>query len=215
MERPHVLLSFAQGLDGSIGGPRGERIALSCPESLDMTRGLRASVDAILVGAGTVRADAPSLGLHGFPGRPPRPVVIDGSLSVGVEARVYARRESRPVAICRPGADRAREAALRAGGVEVLKVEPEGSGRIPEEALLRALWGIGVASVMVEGGAKVIGGFLRSGLVDELVITLCPLAPAGVGPWRGAAEYPPFRLDGAAWERRGSDMVLRGRPLFG
>jgi riboflavin-specific deaminase-like protein len=222
MERPYVCLSFAQGLDGSIGGLSQERIAISGPESLAMTYGLRSRFDAILVGSGTIKADDPSLGLHGAPGKPPRPIVVDPSLSTPPGARVYSRRESRPVILCAPGSSPERMEEYRARGVEVVECEAPSftaprfgeTARIEPAAILAALFGIGVASVMVEGGRAIIASFLRSRLVDELVITLAPRYFPGKGPWAGEGDIPAFNLTEAKWEVYGEDIVLSGKPLF-
>ncbi len=79
-DRPAITLSYAQSLDGSLTTRRGRPLALSGPESYQLTHHLRADHDAILVGIDTVLADDPRLTVRGVRGEAPQPVVLDSRL---------------------------------------------------------------------------------------------------------------------------------------
>ena len=78
--RPFVTLSYAQSLDGSIADRPGRPLALSGPQAMALTHGLRAAHEAILVGIGTVLADNPRLNVRLVDGPDPQPMVVDSRL---------------------------------------------------------------------------------------------------------------------------------------
>jgi GTP cyclohydrolase II len=94
--RPFVTLAYAQSIDGSISIARGQRSALSGPESLRYTHALRAGHDGILVGVGTVLADDPELRVRLVDGRDPQPVIVDSHLSTPIEAKLLAQSGRNP-----------------------------------------------------------------------------------------------------------------------
>ncbi len=101
-DRPYVVLSYAQSVDGSIAGRNRERIRLSGAESMRLTYGIRALCDTILVGIGTVLADDPQLTVKEIEGPSPRPIVLDTHLRTPLGARLIARRGSPRLARPRP-----------------------------------------------------------------------------------------------------------------
>ncbi|RKO86533.1 dihydrofolate reductase-like domain-containing protein, partial [Blyttiomyces helicus] len=183
---PFVTLTYAQSLDGFIAGPNLAPLTLSSPDSFVLTHALRASHDAILVGVSTVLNDRPSLSTrlvaHGpkgptDPATHPRPVVLDTTLRCPLSARFMDRS---PVLITTCRHDPARREELEgAGAVVVVAAEKaDSSGRVDLEDALRLLAAppLGIRSVMVEGGATVIGAFLDGGptAVDLVVVTVAP-----------------------------------------
>uniref|UniRef100_A0A7S4VUF0 GTP cyclohydrolase II n=1 Tax=Alexandrium monilatum TaxID=311494 RepID=A0A7S4VUF0_9DINO len=186
-DRPFTLLSFAASLDGFIGGvcsrPDGsaERhpVPLSGEAAALLTQHLRGTVDAILVGVGTVQADDPRLDVRVADAGPsPRPVVLDSHLRLPLGCRLLTHHAAggRPpvLVLCTEEAEAARADALRAAGAIVLRCRAESHGRVCLSAAWARLAEVGVRSVMVEGGAEVIGGLLAdvpNGLVDRLVVT--------------------------------------------
>ena len=94
--RPFVTLAYAQSVDGSISIARGQRSALSGPESLRFTHALRAGHDGILVGVGTVVADDPELRVRLVDGRDPQPIIVDSHLRTPVGAKLLAQMGRQP-----------------------------------------------------------------------------------------------------------------------
>ncbi len=143
--RPHVVLKLAATLDGGTAAPNGTSQWITSPEARADGHRLRAESDAILVGAGTVRRDNPSLTVRDY-----RPPVLPGSGSVDPRRVVLGSVPAE--ALVRPCTE--------------LK------GEIPE--LLDQLGSEGVVQLLVEGGATVAGEFHRAGLVDRYVLYLAP-----------------------------------------
>ncbi len=209
---PRVTLTYAQSLDGSIAKDRGAPLILSSSESLAMTHRLRAAHDAILVGIGTVLADDPQLTVRLADGTDPQPVVLDSHLRIPEHCRLMDA-DLRPwLATVEGNGHRAR--TLEARGAQVLSLPADDRGRIDLPALLEALRHRGIHRLMVEGGASVITSFLRSGLVDWVVLTIVPRLVGGLRAVEG-----PLAADGLAaprllepdWQRFGSDLVMWGR----
>jgi 5-amino-6-(5-phosphoribosylamino)uracil reductase len=198
VERPYVLLSCAMSIDGYIDDASGERLQLSGEADLDQVDEARASSDAILVGAGTVRADNPRLLVRSAKrraaridrGLPPDPlrVVLSTAGDLDPGASVFTAGDARTVVYVASGAAAAARARL-AGIAEVA-----GAGDPVELCgVLADLTARGVARLMVEGGRSVLTQFLRLGLADELRLAVAPFfvgtsaAPRFVGdggfPW--------------------------------
>jgi diaminohydroxyphosphoribosylaminopyrimidine deaminase/5-amino-6-(5-phosphoribosylamino)uracil reductase len=183
--RPLVVLKLAATLDGRVAAPDGSSQWITGPEARADAHRLRAESDAILVGAGTVRADDPRLTVRGVE-------TPDGR---GV-------REPLRVVLGRAPAGAAVHPCL----------ELEGS---PAEVLDRLGERGDVLQLMIEGGAGVAGAFHRAGLVDRYVVYLAPALVGGAdgramfdGPgaptigvlWRGRIDAvrpvgPDLRVD--------------------
>jgi GTP cyclohydrolase II len=201
---PVVTLSWARSSAGAIAGPDGAPAALSGPESLRLTHRLRTLHDAILVGIRTVLADDPLLSSRLVEGRQPQPVVLDSRLRFPLTARLLARADRKPWIFC-GDAPMPAEDALVARGARVFHVASVG-GSLDLREVLAVLRSQGIASVMVEGGARVLAAFLGAGLVSQIVVTTSPSTLVGVpGP-----ELP--RCARSLEERWGSDTVTWGVP---
>ncbi|KAI8919093.1 dihydrofolate reductase-like domain-containing protein [Powellomyces hirtus] len=238
---PFLTLTYAQSVDGFIAKRDGRPLALSSPFSSVLTHALRASHDAILIGVTTAVNDDPSLttrcvaydvtGTH--PAQSPIPVILDSGLRTPVTAKVLRiprpRRgsdsDSKVVIITTRDHDAERKRALEAAGAVVVVVASDAHGRVDFPSALHALAHHGIRSVMVEGGATVIGNVLQSANVkiDLLVVTLAPVilgrgvhavgggASAGGGSQpseKVAEEEEPPRLVDVQWKQFGPDMVM-------
>ncbi len=218
LDRPHVTLTYAQSLDGSIAARSGRPLPLSGAESLAYTHQLRAEHDAILVGIGTVLSDDPRLNVRLASGSSPRPIILDGELRCPLAARCLdASRRPIVIAAARAAAERRR--ALEAQGVAVLTapVCKENESHLELSALLNRLFMKSIRSVMVEGGARVITSFLRARLVDRLIITIAPMLVGGLHGvvdllTDDAHDFP--RLRNATWQKLGDDWVVAGIPAW-
>ncbi len=227
--RPLVTLSYAQSLDGSIASRRGIRTLLSGPESLELTHRLRACHDAILVGIGTILADDPSLTVRLVEGKNPQPVILDSTLCFPLNAKMLQKNNTPWIAYRQPdpvqgpevGAYRERAAVLETLGVRLLPIPENPSGGLSLPVLLECLAEMGVSSLMVEGGARVITSFLDAGLVDYTVLTIAPLFLGGLPAveahtgniLHGAGEkrpLSPVRLREVGSERLGDDLIVWG-----
>jgi 5-amino-6-(5-phosphoribosylamino)uracil reductase len=188
-----VLLSAAVSLDGYLDDTGPDRLLLSSAEDLAEVDELRAGVDAILVGAGTIRADNPRLLVRSeaarrrrvAAGRPASPAKVTLSGSGGLDptaAFFTAGRSQRLVYVPDPAlagaVDRLGSVATVVGAGDPLSLP----------ALLADLANRGVRRLLVEGGGVVLTQFLAGQLVDELRLAVAPLfvgdpaAPRFVAP---------------------------------
>lgn len=187
---PYVIAKAGQSLDGRITRPAGEGQWLTSAEARAHGRRLRGRVDAILVGAGTVRADDPQLTLReaAFPGKEqPWRVVLTRSGDLPATAQVFTDEF------------KARTLVLR--GLEL------------EEAL-RELGRRGVVSVLIEGGADVLQQAFSNRLVDEVAWYVAPLlCGAGGLPVLGGRELSAsVTLKEVRMESLGDNLCITGRP---
>lgn len=213
--RPRVTLAYAQSLDGSIAAQPGHPLALSGPESLRLTHTLRARHDAILVGIGTVLADNPQLTVRLAEGRNPRPIVVDSQLRCPPAARLFQSGDKQPIIATTTLAPESRAEALQQAGARILCLPHTPDAHVSLPHLMAALHDEGIATLMVEGGARIITSFIRSQMVDEVVLTIAPLFVGGLRAVNEllsshAAELP--RLRNMTWQELGSDLIVQGAP---
>lgn len=181
---PFVTLSYAQSLDGAIGTQDGGPLLLSGPTSLRVTHALRAAHDAILVGIGTVLADDPQLTVRLVEGSHPQPIVVDSHLRFPLQARLLAHPKGPWIAhvdaraggqaIAHANGPMPAAARLQDAGARLLALPANAEGQVDLEALLAELGRIGIQSLMVEGGARIIGSLLAHSLAHFAVLTIVP-----------------------------------------
>ncbi|WP_328426501.1 dihydrofolate reductase family protein [Streptomyces sp. NBC_00443] len=210
---PYVLLSAAVSLDGYLDDTTPERLLLSSPADFDRVDEVRASVDAILIGAGTIRADNPRLLVNSAErraarvaaGKPEYPlkVTVSASGELDPTANFWHTGGEKIVYTTEKGAERLRRAPV-AADVVALGADLDWRG------LLRHLREVrGVERLMVEGGGTIHTQLLQQGLADEVQLVLAPLfvgdpdAPRLFGP--GGYQGGRLRL---LETRRIEDVVL-------
>jgi len=218
--RPLVTAKYAMSLDGRIATRTGHARWITGPAARRRAHALRDASDAVLVGAGTVRADDPALTTRDVPAdRPPNHplrVVLHGRGTLPLAARVFAPDLPGRTLLATAGAPARHVAALERAGVEVLRLPADAAGRLDLDALLDALGAREVMSLLVEGGATVLGAFLDAGRVDRVVAFVAPrliggaAAPAAFGG-RGIDRMSEAReLVDVRVERAGADLVVTG-----
>lgn len=216
--RPLVTLKLATTLDGRIAARTGAARWITSAPARALAHGLRDVSDAVLVGAGTVRADDPRLTCRLPGGRDPLRVVLAGpALDLPPRARVLAGGPPTLVIVPR-GAAPARVAALRRRGVEVMLL-PGRRGRVPFDVVARALGERGLTSVLVEGGGAVAAAALDARVADRLILFLAPTLLGGdgvaaIGPLGIASPARAVRVLEPAVARIGPDLVLEGRLRY-
>lgn len=177
--RPYVIAKWAQSIDGRlITDPKGppESRWISGEASRRRVHQLRARVDAIMVGAGTVLRDDPLLTARDVPlRRSAMRWVIDGRLRIATTSKLVrtARRFATVVFTTSAASDSRKAATLRRAGVEVLPCKSRG-GVIALDDLLGSPMFSGVTNVLVEGGPTLLNQFFRDDLVDEAHIYVAP-----------------------------------------
>jgi riboflavin-specific deaminase-like protein len=183
--RPYVLLSCATSADGYLDDASPARLILSGPADLDRVDEVRAGCDAILVGAGTIRADDPRLlirdprrrarrAARGLPEHPAR-VTLTATGDLDPAARFFAPGALRLV-YCATPALSAAKARLGDRAVLIDAGDPLSLG-----ALLSDLAERSVARLLVEGGSQLLAEFLTRDLADELHLAVAPFFVAQPG----------------------------------
>lgn len=174
---PYVHVKIAQSIDGFIAGSRAPRY-ISSPQSLRLAHRWRCEYDAVLVGAGTVKADNPQLTVRHARGRDPHVIIVDGRFSVSEHANALQRTSGRGVFVCVEASQARRQKAkvrrLEERGVMVLPL-PGHRGVIKLKDVLEAVYRFSIGSVLVEGGASVFTQFIDEALIDELSVFVAPL----------------------------------------
>ncbi|MDQ3867043.1 MAG: GTP cyclohydrolase II [Actinomycetota bacterium] len=170
--RPFVVLKYAQTVDGRIATRHGDAKWISSEPERRISHALRAACDAVLVGVGTATVDDPELTVRMVAGRSPLRVVLDSTLRLPPTARVLDDQAG-TIMITTARSSEDRRAALRARSVGVHVVDPGPRG-VDLAAALAGLRSVGVRSLLVEGGARVITSFLAEKLVDRLVVAIAP-----------------------------------------
>jgi GTP cyclohydrolase II len=209
-DRPGVVLKYAQTLDGRIATSTGDARWISGEPERRVAHAMRAGCDAVLVGAGTMLQDDPQLTVRMVPGASPLRVVLDSALRTPLTAKVLSD-DAATLILCRADADPARRRALAAAGVMVREVASGPDGlRIP--AILRLLRSLGVASLLVEGGGRVITSLLQAGAVDRVVVSVSPtIIGSGVdavGPLGTSRVADGIRLVNRSVHLAGDDVLL-------
>jgi diaminohydroxyphosphoribosylaminopyrimidine deaminase/5-amino-6-(5-phosphoribosylamino)uracil reductase len=186
LRRPFVIAKWAMTLDGRTSTDTGDSRWISNEASRRYAHELRASVDAIAVGVGTVFFDNPRLNVRlddntTVEQRQPRRVIFDGSLRIPLAARCLGPGGGDAVIVCSPAAPRDKAERLRAAGHTVVEV-PGGRGRIVLiPRALELLADIGIQSILVEGGRQLHTSLLSSGVADKIVVFIGPQIVGGAG----------------------------------
>ncbi|MCP1662014.1 MAG: 2,5-diamino-6-(ribosylamino)-4(3H)-pyrimidinone 5'-phosphate reductase [Methanocalculus sp. MSAO_Arc1] len=176
--RPYVIINAAMSADGKISTRERRQVRISGQEDFARVDRMRADVDAILVGIGTVRSDDPSLTVKSPAlredrrrrGRDENPVriVIDSRGETQPTADILNKGEGKRLIAVTSAADqnRVRELSRHA---EIISC---GDDTVDLTCLLRELQVRGINTLMVEGGGSVIWSFISQGLFDELNVYL-------------------------------------------
>jgi 5-amino-6-(5-phosphoribosylamino)uracil reductase len=212
--RPYTVLSCAVSVDGYLDDASDSRLILSGPEDLDEVDEFRAAVDAILVGAGTIRADNPRLLVrspsrvasrvaHGRPAHPRR-VTLTSSGSLAVEARFFTGPGETPLVYCRAREVTALSARLGAAAEVVSAGEPSSLAAVLSDlSASRSTY-----SLLIEAGAHLLREALAENLADELRLAVAPF-------FVGSPDAPRFALPGHYPYGAGHPMRLASARQLG
>jgi 2,5-diamino-6-(ribosylamino)-4(3H)-pyrimidinone 5'-phosphate reductase len=209
MAKPYVILNAAMSLDGKIATVSGDS-KISCEEDLDRIHMLRASVDAVMVGLGTVLADNPSLTVRRAPGENPIRVVVDSLGKTPLHAKVLDA-SARTIIAVTAKAPKKNVMGLLRKGVQVIAF---GKNEVDLKKLLENLQGLGVQRLLLEGGSTLNWGMLSRGLVDEVKVAVAPYLLGGVDARTlvGGRGFPKISesisLDLISFDWVGEDLLL-------
>jgi diaminohydroxyphosphoribosylaminopyrimidine deaminase / 5-amino-6-(5-phosphoribosylamino)uracil reductase len=203
-DRPFVVGQLGQSLDGRIATLTGESRDISSDSALIHLHRIRAHVDAVVVGAGTIIADDPRLSVRRVKGKNPARVVIDPSGRLDAKGQWLAPDGARRILVTG-----AREPACDAA--EIVRLETQ-DGVIPPAAIVEALFARGLKRLLVEGGARTLSNFIEAGLLDRLHLLVGPII---LGSGRNGLELSPIAtLENALRPRVQAHLLEGGDVLF-
>jgi diaminohydroxyphosphoribosylaminopyrimidine deaminase/5-amino-6-(5-phosphoribosylamino)uracil reductase len=168
-----VVAQLGQSLDGRIATASGDSRYINCPDGIRHLHRLRALVDAVVVGIGTVVADDPQLTVREVEGRSPARIVIDPNFRLQPTARILAD-DGVPVLAVQGWA------GPRPGRVEPVMVAAQ-DGKLHPPDIVAGLLAKGYRRILIEGGAGTVSGFLAAGALDRLHVSIAPVI-IGAGP---------------------------------
>jgi diaminohydroxyphosphoribosylaminopyrimidine deaminase/5-amino-6-(5-phosphoribosylamino)uracil reductase len=220
--RPWVILKAGMTLDGKIATAGGESQWITGEASRHHAHRLRAQVDAVMVGIGTVLRDDPRLTAR-LPGRVRQPlrVIVDSTARIPLTASVLSPAlRGGTVIAATDRAPRRRVERLRRLGTNVL-LFPARAGRVPLPALLLQLGRLKVTSVMIEGGSELNASALRHGAIHRVRLYIAPRLLGGQGAkgllgGRGGARLAEaVSLTEVTVRAIGDDLLLEGSVQAG
>ena len=183
--RPYILLNYAMSLDGKISTEDRDPVRFTSGIDRRLMDEIRADVDAVLIGAGTLRAEDPPVRIQAAKrrdertrmGKSPHPVsiILSRSMRIPSEGRYWKDGQVERIiatAVQTP-ADRSLPFQEKA---EVIRT---GETSVDLNELCRMLSDRGIRRLLVEGGGEVNMAFWAAGLVDEVYLTLCPVVIGG------------------------------------
>jgi diaminohydroxyphosphoribosylaminopyrimidine deaminase / 5-amino-6-(5-phosphoribosylamino)uracil reductase len=168
--RPLFHLKLATSLDGAIATSAGESKWITGAAARADGHRLRATHDAVLVGANTVAQDDPELTcrLPGLSACSPVRVVLTSRARLPLNSRLVATADKAPVWLICTQVDPDHELRLAERGVKVIRVRAAADGRVDVLAAAKALGDQGLTRVLIEGGGQVAAAFLKASLVDRI-----------------------------------------------
>lgn len=208
--RPWVVLKAAVSLDGRIATPTGDAKWITGELARRDAHRLRAQADAVLVGGETVRCDNPRLNVRGVRGADPRRVVLSRALDIPADAAVLG-----PDTLVFHGAEAplARRDEIARRGATPIQIAADADGlALPE--VLAHLARQGVVHLLVEGGGRIHGAFVRAALADEACFYVAPRLLGEGRPVLAGLAAPTVAegctLDDVSVRRFGQDVRIRG-----
>lgn len=203
---PIVVAQLGQSLDGRIATVTGASHFINGPAGIDHLHRLRALVDAVVVGVGTVCADDCRLTVRRVEGASPARVVIDPAGRVPLDAAAFADDGARRLVIRAEGAPR-----CPVEGVETVFLPSSGRCGVAPADLVAALARRGLRRVLVEGGATTVSAFVAVDAVDRLHVMVAPLL---VGSGREGLSLAPIRELRSARRPQASAYPLPGGDVL-
>jgi len=180
LKRPFIHVKWAQSLDGRLACRGGFSRWITNREARRYAHEMRARCDAVMIGAGTLRADDPCLTVRDVPSvmRPTAPaplrVVLAGRKPLDMDSRLFSPALREGSLVLAATGSIALEQARR-NALHVLEVSPDERGLPDLAESFRALYSAGVGSILVEGGSTVLTALLSRGLWDRMTVFVAPL----------------------------------------
>lgn len=174
--RPHIILSAAVSLDGKIA-TKNKDSALSSRQDKIRFHGMRAKVDAILVGINTVKIDDPLLTARYAKGKNPIRVILDSSGAISSKSKIIKTCNVIPTIVA--VSKKASKKNLARLAKHPLQIIVSGQNKVDTKKLLQILQKQNIKTILLEGGGTLNWEFIHKGFVDELIVTITPYVIGG------------------------------------
>jgi riboflavin biosynthesis pyrimidine reductase len=208
-DRPWVRANMVSTLDGAMRGADGSSRSISTPADQRVFALARQDADAILVGAGTIRAEDYRPSVRTL-------AIVTARLDLPLSLRMFADRtdaHARPIAFTSD----ASAADAPPGLADVIDIVACGEGTVDLHRVISTLAGRGLGRILCEGGPRLLGDLIAADLLDELLLTLVP-ALRGGGPGEHIVDIPGGLAPGlrmtprSVFEEDGTVLLRLGRP---
>ncbi|MFA5150691.1 MAG: bifunctional diaminohydroxyphosphoribosylaminopyrimidine deaminase/5-amino-6-(5-phosphoribosylamino)uracil reductase RibD [Candidatus Omnitrophota bacterium] len=212
---PFITVKVAESLDGRIATRTGDSKWITSDKSRGFAHRLRADFDAIMVGVNTVLRDNPKLDVW-FSKRHPVKIVVDSQLSTPEKANIFSG--SNPVIIATLATRLGQETENRVilgRKAKILEIK-EKAGQVNLKDLMKKLAGVGITSILVEGGGMLIGSLFDEGLIDKIMFFISPKIIGGKDAISSVMGQGIARIERAAklknmsLRRFGEDFLIEG-----
>jgi diaminohydroxyphosphoribosylaminopyrimidine deaminase / 5-amino-6-(5-phosphoribosylamino)uracil reductase len=202
--RPFVVAQLGQSLDGRIATLTGDSKYINRGAALAHLHAIRAHVDAVVVGIGTVLADDPLLTVRLVEGKSPARIIIDPSGRIPVAAKCLTRDGVPSFVVCKPEAELPH-------GITTFRIATDNT-KLCSHAIIRTLGEHGFRRILIEGGAQTISHFIDAGCVDRLHVLVAPMI---IGSGKPALDLKPIHdLQDALRPRTRTYILDDGDVLF-
>jgi diaminohydroxyphosphoribosylaminopyrimidine deaminase / 5-amino-6-(5-phosphoribosylamino)uracil reductase len=197
---PYVTIKTAQTLDGKIANTKFHSKWISSPESRRLVHKMRAVYDAVLVGRNTVKYDDPELTVRDVKGRDPFRIAIDPLLDLSLHRKMFSAVkqkgntiDNKTIIFTSNKASKAKINLLTKRGILVVTCA-ENKNIINVKEVLKKIASLGIASVMVEGGALTYNEFIKNKLVDEFMIFIAPkIMGNGINAFKDEINFSAYK----------------------
>jgi diaminohydroxyphosphoribosylaminopyrimidine deaminase/5-amino-6-(5-phosphoribosylamino)uracil reductase len=217
-KRPFVIVKCASTLDGRIATRTGDSKWISGEESRAFVHRLRHAVDGIMIGVNTVKNDNPALTtrLQDMKGRDPSRIILDTNLSISEEAKILRlNSDSDTIIITGDSVSEDKKIRLEAQGAKIIKA-PVKNSLIDLDQLMDSLGALGITSLLIEGGSRVIASALAAKIVDKVIFFYGPKIMGGDDGVPVCQGLGPDLMDGCISvknidvRRFGDDVMIEG-----
>lgn len=180
---PLIIAKAALSLDGKIATSSGDSRWITNEECRRFVHALRSQVDAVMVGGGTVRSDNPRLDVRliGKDAVDPKAIMVDEKLNVPRTSRIFKRRRGELIVATTVRANKSMRRWIEEKGHTVITCRATGKGYVFIPHMLDLLGGLGITSILLEGGGELFSDFFNRRLVDRLVACIAPKLIGGKG----------------------------------
>lgn len=212
-KQPFVTIKIAQTLDGFIATENGLSKWITSEKARSHVQKIRHESDAILVGVQTIVADDPSLTIRNKKHSGLKRFILDSTLRIPEHAKLLSHPDpENTYIVTTEKADQKAVEKLEAKGVHIWKI---GRREISLLDLMKRMGEIGVASLLVEGGAQVFTSFIKENLADRVMIFYAPkLFGTGIPSFLDLGVRQPdkaFRFKQCSWKKIGDEMMFEGQ----